>query len=202
MSPGPTYGLITFLIGILLLLAWLYATAGNPRSGTMLKKSLLLFALPIIFSPAGYLTFPLGAWVWIACEEGLKAFASTRERDRLDRFWLVTLFGIWELTVDKPFWGYFLAPQIANWGRVDVGELIYATVLPVLMHTVTAAIYAFTAERRIWVALIASWTLHVAFNEAVNRLGFSPEIMALETLILASMLGWILRRNPWGETPT
>jgi len=42
--------------------------------------------------------------VSIGGEEGLKAFASTREQNRQDKFWLVALFGVWELALDKPFW--------------------------------------------------------------------------------------------------
>jgi hypothetical protein len=186
---------MTFLAGVLLLLGWLYVTAGNPRCGAMLKKSLWLFALPIMFAPGGWLGVHVGMWALVAFEEGLKTFASTREQKRMDRFWLVSLFGIWELMLDKPFWGLFLAQPIAGWGRMEVGGLVYATALPALMHTVTASIYAFAFERRLWLAFIASWVVHFTFNGAVGY--FHPSVPAaiVETVILVIILVGILHSN-------
>jgi len=144
MGPAATYAVVTFAAGVLTLLGWLYLTAGNPRCGAILKKSLLLFALPIMFAPSQLFQFPFGMWAWVAFEEGLKAFASTRERNREDKFWLVALFGIWELTLDKPFWALVLAQSGESWTRSSMIGFVYVTALPVLMHVVTAAIYAFT----------------------------------------------------------
>lgn len=191
MGPGGTFALVTFTAGIILLLGWLYATAGNARSVAMMKKSLLLFALPILLAPAQLFQFPFGMWIWIACEEGLKAFVSTRERARINRFWLVTLFGIWELTLDKPFWALALWHEGETWSRLEIFGLVCATTLPVLMHTVTAAIYAFTFKRALWAAFIASWVLHTAFNESVNYFGLSPTAGFVELAILAAIL-WAL----------
>lgn len=193
MGPGATYALITFLVGVLLLLAWLYATAANPRSGAILRKSVLLFALPIMVFPGGWILFHLGMWASVACEEGLKAFASTRERNRVDRFWLIALFGIWELTLDKPFWGLVFAQPIANWDRVEIIGLVYATALPALMHTVTASIYAFAFDKRIWPAFITSWAVHWTFNEAVHYFDLSVSAAVFETIILGFILVGILK---------
>lgn len=196
MGPGATFAFVTFLAGVLLLLAWLYATAGNPRSGAMLRKSLLLFVLPIMFlSPAELFRFPLAMWALVACEEGLKAFASTREQNRVDKFWLVALFGIWELTVDKPFWGLVVAHSGESWDSLALAGLLYATALPVLMHLVTAAIYAFAFQRRLWAAVIASWCVHTAFNEAVNYFGLSPTAAIIETAVLVIVLIALITRQ-------
>jgi hypothetical protein len=201
MRPGATYAVITFLVGVILLLGWLYATAGNPRCGIILKKSLVLFALPMIFTPGGWLLANVGMWAVVAFEEGLKAFASTREHNRVDRFWLVSLFGIWELTLDKPFWGLVLAQPMANWDRVEVIGLVYATALPVLMHTVTASIYAFAFDKRIWPAFIASWAVHWTFNEAVAYFDLSVSAAIFETVILGCLLAGILTaKRPMEET--
>lgn len=193
MGPGTTYALVTFLAGVLFLLGWRYATAENPRSGAMLKKSLLLFVLPMVLVPVQLLQFPLAMWVWVAWEEGLKAFASSREQNRIDKFWLVTLFGVWELTVDKPFWGLIVAQSIEGWDRLAIGGLIYATTLPVLTHAVTAAIYAFMFQGRLWAAFIASWTIHVIFNETVDYFGLSPMAVIIETAILVAILVGIIK---------
>lgn len=195
MGTGATYAFVTFMAGVLLLLGWLYATAGNPRSGAMLGKSLLLFAVPIMLAPTQLFQFPLGMWALVACEEGLKVFASTREQSRVDKFWLVALFGIWELTVDKPFWGIDVAQSGVSWDRLAMAGFLYATALPVLMHVVTAAIYAFTFERRLWAAFIASWTVHTAFNEAVDYFGLSPTAAIIETTILGIILIGLITRQ-------
>ncbi|HET6943545.1 MAG TPA: hypothetical protein VFH89_15445 [Sphingomicrobium sp.] len=180
---------------MLLFLGWFYATADNLRSGVMFKKSLLLFALPIILSPAALFQFPLGMWVLVAWEEVLKAFASTRERNPIDKFWLVALFGLWELTIDKPFWGFVLARSEQGWDRLALVGFLCATALPVLMHAVTAAIYAFTFERRLWAAFIASWVIHATFNEAASYFGLSLAAAITETAILVAILMAIFSRQ-------
>jgi len=199
MGPGATYALITFLVGVILLLVWLYATATNPRSGAIFRKSLLLFALPMMLFPGGWVLLHLGMWASVACEEGLKAFAAMREEKRVDCFWLVALFGIWELTLDKPFWGLVLAQPIANWGRVEVMGLVYTTALPVLMHTVTASIYAFAFERRIWPAFIAAWFVHWTFNEAVTYFDLSVSAAVFETADLGFILIGVLKAGQPNE---
>lgn len=192
MSPGATYALITFLAGVILLLGWLYVTAANPRCGAILRKSIWLFALPIMFFPGGWVQLHVGMWASVACEEALKAFASTREQRRADRFWLVALFGVWELMLDKPFWGLGLAQSATGWDRVEVIGLVYVTALPALMHSVTASLYAFAFERRIWIAFIASWMVHWAFNLAVDYFDLSVSAAIYETIILGLILTVVL----------
>lgn len=188
VGPGATYALATFMTGVLLLLAWLYANIDNPRSGAILKKSLLLFALPILLWPGFLFRFPLGMFVSIGCEEGLKAFASTREQNQRDKFWLVTLFGIWELALDKPLWGLVLAKSGESWDRLSLIGFVFATALPVLMHAVTAAFYAFALERRLWAACLIGWTIHAAFNETVDYFAPSPVVVVTQTAILIGLL--------------
>lgn len=188
MGVAGTYALMTFGAGVLLLLAWLYANLDNPRCGAILKKSLLLFVLPMVFWPGRLImTLPLGLWLDAACEEGLKAFASTREQSRQNKFWLVTLFGIWELTFDKPFWGLLLA-QSGSWDRLSMLGLVCATALPVLMHAATAAIYAYSFERRPWAAFGASWVVHASFNWSVHHFGESAVLAMLQTVVLVIIL--------------
>jgi hypothetical protein len=71
MGPGATFAIVAVAPCALCLLGWLYATTENPRPGTTLKKSLLLFALPVLFAPAALFQFPFGMWALIAFEEGL-----------------------------------------------------------------------------------------------------------------------------------
>lgn len=193
MGPGVVYASLTFLAGVLALLGWLYATAANPRSGALLGKSLLLFALPIMLIPAKYFQFPLAMWAWVACEEGLKAFGATRERRPADKFWLVILFGVWELALDKPFWGFAIAQSGESWGRLEIVATVCATALPVLMHAVTAAIYAFTFERRLWAAFIISWLVHTAYNEGVEYFPLSAATALINAVALGAILILIIR---------
>lgn len=188
MGPAGTYALVTFATGVLLLLGWLYANIDNPKAGAILKKSLLLFALPILLWPGFLFRFPLGMFVSIGCEEGLKAFASTREQNQQDKFWLISLFGVWELALDKPVWGLVLANSGDISDRLSLMGWVLATALPVLMHAVTAAIYAFALERRLWAALLMSWAIHAAFNASVDYFSPTPAVVVIQTAILIVML--------------
>jgi hypothetical protein len=195
MGVAGTYALMTFATGALLLLGWLYVNIDNPRHGAILKKSALLFLLPMLIWPGDFvLRLPLGVWIDSACEEGLKAFVSTREQNRKDKFWLVTLFGIWELAVDKPFWGLILAKSGESWDRLAMIGIVCATVLPVLMHTVTAAIYAFAFKDRLWGAFVASWMIHATFNWSIDHFGVSVPLVIAQTVTLTIILGGIMGR--------
>jgi len=193
MGVAGTYALMTFATGALLLLGWLYVNIDNPRCAAILKKSALLFLLPMLFWPGGLvLRLPLGVWIDGACEEGLKAFASTREQNPKNKFWLVALFGILELAVDKPFWGFVLAKSGESWDRLAMIGIVSATALPVLMHTTTAAIYAFAFKDRIWAAFIASWVVHVTFNWSVDHFSTSVPLVTVQTVTLVIILAGIL----------
>ena len=195
MGRGPTYALMTLAAGVLLLMAWFYATLGNPRARAMLKRSLLLFGLPLLFWPGPLLLrLPFGVWIAAGCEEGLKAFASTREERPQDKFWFVALFGIWELILDKPIRGLVLAHDAQIWSRLPMAGLVYATALPVLMHAVTAAIYAFAFRGRLWAAFIAAWVVHSIFNETVDHFSTSPDLVITETVILGILLAALVMR--------
>ena len=196
MGPGATYAFATFLVGNLCLLAWLYATAGNPRSTTILKKSSWLILLPMLLTPAPLFTFPLGMWVAVAFEEGVKAFASTREQEAKNKFWLVSLFGVWELTLDKPFWGLVVAQSAGSWDRISLIGFVLATAIPVLMHTVTAAIYAFWFEARLWAAFFTGWVVHTAYNESIDYFGLSPTVQLTQIAILTMLLTALVAGRP------
>jgi hypothetical protein len=200
MGPGATYAAVTFIAGLLCLLGWLYATADNPRSLTMVKKSLWLIVLPMLLTPAPFFTFPLGMWALVAFEEGVKAFASTREREAKNKFWLVSLFGVWELTLDKPFWGLVVSQSAGNWDRGSLVGLVLATTIPVLVHAVTAAIYAFCFECRLWAAFVTSWLIHTAYNESVDYFGISPAVQLTQVAMLTILLLALVAKRPTTES--
>ncbi|MEO1967743.1 MAG: hypothetical protein ABGW87_03385 [Sphingomonadaceae bacterium] len=191
MGTGATYAIVTFLVGVIFLLGWAYATASNPRGGAMLRRSFLVFALPILFVPIQWITPSM--WVLVAYEEGLKWFGSTFEQNDFNKFWLVSLFGIWELTLYKPFIALYYSDQ--NLDRLAIAGLVYVTALPVLMHAVTAAIYAFEFVRKRWLAFLASWAIHFTFNETVTHIRETPIAAAIETVVLAIILAGIVIRQ-------
>lgn len=195
MNAGTAYAVITFLAGVLCLLGWLYATTVLPRSTAILKKSLWLILLPVLLTPASWFTFPLSMWVLVAFEEGVKAFASTRESEPWRKFWLVSLFGVWELTLDKPFWGLVMGQSTESFDRASLIGLVLATTIPVVMHAVTAAIYAFLFECRLWAAFIASWVIHTAFNESVTYFGLSPAVQLTQAACLALLLAGLIAKG-------
>ncbi|WP_156029664.1 hypothetical protein [Sphingomonas sp. URHD0057] len=193
MSQGPAYALMTFCAGLIVLLGWFYAMVDNPRAGAMIKTSFLLFALPILFVPGDTIISKLGMLALVAWEEILKAFASTREKEPLDRFRLVSLFGVWELVLDKPIWALLNSQSITGWSTPGILVLVYATALPVLMHTVTAAAYAFRFDRHLWAAFLFSFAVHSVFNATVDYFGVSLIAVAAETLILLAVLATVVK---------
>lgn len=203
MGPGPTYALTAFLTGILCLLGWLYVTADDPRSTAILKKSLWLIFLPAILNPVPWLGLPLGMWLGILFEEAIKAFASTREQHPVRKFWLISLFGVWELMVGKPFWGLVIAGSGEEWDRLSLIGLSIATMIPVLMHAVTAAIYAFWLDGRLSVAIAVSWAIHAAFNGSVEYFGLSMPVQLTHIICLSVLFAVLLAKRPRPElTPS
>jgi hypothetical protein len=195
MNAGQFYALVTALAGVILLLGWTYLTTGNPRSGKMLIKSVPLFVLPALLLallPAQLVRLPFAMSVGVLIEELLKTAAATTENDRTNRFWLVALFGIWELTLAKPLWGLNHAGAIDDWTNVQLAGLTMAGIVTVLMHSVTAEIYAFKFRGRLGLALFASWALHFSFNESVDVLGVSlvSSLLQLAFLLLLFITLW------------
>jgi len=191
MSPAPTYATMTFAAGIILLLSWAYVTTDNPRSNKLLIKSLWLFVLPgiaIWAVPDAAFRFPLSMWVLVLVEEGLKTFAATTERSRADRFWLITLFGIWELMLAKPMWGLATLETLNGWNGLQMAGLVAAGAVTVLMHTVTAAIYSFHFEKRLPAAFFVSCIVHIVFNESVDLFGVSLPNCLIQALVLLVLL--------------
>lgn len=187
MSAAQFYAVITCVVGMILLLAWLYMTTDNPRSTPMLLKSILLFVLPCVglavISPS-LVHFPLSLWIGTLVEELLKLVAARSEKNQVDRFFLVTLFGIWELTWAKPVWGLSHAVLLVDSTNLQLAGLSAAGLIAVLMHAATAEIYAFRFQGRILLALATSWLIHTAFDESVLLFGVSLIAQSLQLLVL------------------
>jgi hypothetical protein len=202
MSAAQLYAALTCVAGGILLLGWLYVTADNPRSSWILLKSVAIFVLPtvgFVALPERLFQFPLSLWFVALVEESLKAGAAATERNRLDRFFLIVLFGIWELTLVKPLWGLRHAMPLEGWSSLELTGLTVAGIVTVLMHGVTAEIYAFRFHGRLPLALAVSWAIHAAFNESVSLLGVSLMASMLQLLPLLLLFAALW---PTGLRPT
>jgi len=176
MTAGQLYAVVTSITGVILLLVWLYVTTNNARSNEILFKSVFLFVLPgaiLVALPLELFHFPLSMWVVVLIEELLKTAAAATERERMDRFSLVALFGVWELMLAKPLWGLNQAADLESWSNLQLAGLAAAGIVTVLMHAVTAEIYAFRFAGRLGLALLVSWVVHTSFNEAIDLLDVS-----------------------------
>jgi hypothetical protein len=121
---------------------------------------------------------------------------ATTEKEPLDRFWLISLFGIWELMLAKPFAALPTAAYFDEWDRAELLGLSLVASVAVLMHMVTAAIYAFYFRGRLWAALLASWIIHGIFNEIVSVIAPSALVTGL---ILIILIGALMALWPTGQ---
>jgi hypothetical protein len=183
------YPLLTFATGLILLMGWFYVTAANPRAGKLLLKSVGFFVVPAGIAaavPDRIVQLPFSMWVLVLIEEALKATAAATEPEPMNRFWLVVLFGIWELTLSKTVRGVEQFATYAMLTPAQAGGIAAMGVITVLMHAVTAEVYAFRFRGRLAAAFAASWVLHVSFNESVTFLmtSLGPKISASLLLLL------------------
>lgn len=193
MTNAYAFAVMIFGAGFFVLLAWLYVTADNPRSNTLVLKSIGLFVLPgipLALIPPRWLAFPFAALVATFIEECLKAIAAATEENRTDRFWLISLFGIWELMLAKPLWGIGHAGLLQDWTLLELVGLAAGAVITILMHAITAKLYAFRLAGNIALALFVSWVVHSTFNLSVDWLGVSlvacmVQLMPLVLIFLA-----------------
>lgn len=162
--------LITFLLGVVLLLFWLWPTGADSTAIALIGKSIPYFVLlPFALSfPVGIV---IGAFdiptrsVWlivvvaVAMEEPIKFWAARSQPSGIRSFALVALFGIWELMLFKPF--QFSSIDALPW----MTAIIHSLALPaVAMHLFTAAIYAFHFRGRAWLQLTVCMAVHGTFN--------------------------------------
>ena len=190
VSSSLFYAAITFLAGVGFLAAWLYATAENARSTRILVKSVVLFVVPgvaLASVPPRFLHSEMAVFAAILAEEVLKAVASLTENNEYDRFWLICLFGIWELTLAKPVWGITHYNIIENLDKLQLVGLTLGGCVTVLMHSVTAKIYCSRLLRKIGLALIVAWAFHATFDEAVRLFVVSFRELSIVAIVLVAI---------------
>lgn len=205
MEAGFVCSAATFLAGAVTLLGWLYFTTGNPDSTRLLKKSALLFAVPVVLIatislglwdafPGTWLFVLLGFWTTALLQECLKAWASRTESDPINRFWLVASFGVWQLMLAKPLFGLRDGAELHGHDRLGILTVVVLLAAPVLMHVVTAAIYAFSRASRPTQLLLA-WSLHVAYQASVGT-SFAIALTWCVGLLIALAAIWSEATSP------
>ena len=164
-----------FLIGLIALLVWLYPSGADTTALGLLRRSVWFFVLaPLaVFIPWGFLSLALGEQTWILWwigilatvifEECLKLWASRSENSGIRAIALVSLFGVWELMLVKPF--LFLAATAQGWA---LGAELAMAIPAVFLHVLTAAIYGFHFRKRPELQFAICCAAHFGFNVAVS----------------------------------
>jgi hypothetical protein len=211
MSSGALIALCLFAAGAAALLVWLLQTIDNPRRAALLRKSMVFFILPGALLVAIQFVAPLPLIVplhplliillLMLIEEFLKFSAARSEQRPADKFALAMLFGIFELLLSKPIGPLLGGAFYGEWSRWGYVGITLGGLLALLMHSVTAALYAFRFTRRRWVGLIACFALHTTYNMAMLITMGNVWVVAVAAVMLGISL-IVLLPNPDGEAAT
>lgn len=208
------------LVALLLLGAWYLIVRKLRRPPwPLLRVALLFFAsfmagVVLISKIAPILLVPL-ALLWIPLEEILKYRASRPLADRpIDAALAVSLFGVLELGVAKAF---FLAVDesflLNNTDPLQLTGFSLFAAAPVLLHVVTAMIYAFSrmsAARKILLCVAIHWCfnqsrgIYLMFGTEVSPAYFSSAaayaLLAADVVVLI-FVSLALGRILWTRGP-
>lgn len=203
MSSATLLAFALFASGLVSLLLWLALMLGNPRLAPILRKAVVFFLLPgalmvVIPIVAPTLVFPLlvagGALGALALllllvlfEEFLKLSASRSEVRPYDKFAFAMLFGIAELMLSKPLSPLLLGEFMGEWSRWGLVGLVIGGILAMMMHSVTAALYAFKFAEQPWLGLLTCFALHAFYNFVV-MVFFGVTIVVVAAVIFAVFL--------------
>lgn len=151
----------------LIFAAWMVIFRNQDR-GRILVLSLGLFALPIGFLVFDNYVFRL-LWsapfvVIILLEEVLKLVGSRLAKDGREAFALVLLFGLWEVVITKIIRVFFQDKSFHEFLSINHWEYSLVSLMPVLMHGTTAAIYSQFRARSWVIPFTLAFSVHAAFN--------------------------------------
>ncbi len=203
VSSGALLALTLFASGLVSLLLWLALMLGNPRLGPILRKSVVIFLLPtalmiiipIIAPPQLLLPIvmmgPIAVvgilLLFVLFEEFLKSTAARSESRPYDKFAFAMLFGIIELALAKPLMPLVAGELMGEWSRWGLVGLTIGGVLAMMMHSVTAALYAFKFPDKPWLGLLSCFAIHAFYNFLVMVL-LSVALMVIIAFVFAIFL--------------
>lgn len=202
---GKAMPFVTFLLGCIVFFGWLLFTKADETGISILRQSLLWFlllpillliplaiaasivdlALADILPPA--LRYVATIFGMVLFEEAIKLSAARDRRSGIQAFALVSLYGIYELALIRPFmvWGVSASENEIFWFQISV--------LPAMaLHVLTAAIYAFHFRQSPAIQLSICSGIHFLFNIAAlqSNIAYSPIWPA--TIIPLAAAAWLL----------
>lgn len=192
--------IITFLMGALCLVVWLYLTDADATAIRILWTCLLyLLATELveaILSFTADFTFDLNEWTLLGInivllapvfEELAKVLACRPLREPLHRFALVCLFGIYELMLSKPF---TMEQPFSMNGFFESLEAVPA----LFVHGLTAVIYAFYFTGARW----RQWMICIVVHATNNALVFFVGPQAAQIYAAACIVA-VIALFPWAD---
>jgi len=160
---------IGIMIGASLLAftAWLIVFRDQQRT-RLIVTSIWLFAVPItLLVLDNYLVgllWSLPLLAIIALEEGLKLTGSRITQTSRSAFALVLLFGVWEVLITKTLRVLFQGQQFQIFLDQHYLEYSLITLMPLLMHSTTAAVYAVFKSKNWMLPFALGLLVHGTFN--------------------------------------
>jgi hypothetical protein len=174
MDSAKLLSLTLFGGGLVSLLVWLLMVMDGGRAPGLLRKSVVFFLLPgslMVVIPLLIPPFAVGPATFfgilaaaVLIEEFLKVSAARSEARPADKFALICLFGIFELMLAKPLGPLIAGGLFGEWSRLGIVGFAAGGLLAMLMHTTTAALYAFRFTARPWLGLLSCFALHLIYN--------------------------------------
>lgn len=180
--------LVTFLLGVTALLVWLHVLRFNPSTRTIMLSGLwyaflasALLGLAVFFTAMVVRDPDATAFLSIIIlapliEECIKVRAANSLDKSTQIFALISLLGIYELMLSKPL----SMLDATHWSQALIG------IPAVMMHMLTAAIYAFHFEGSRKEQFTISAAIHIVFNAIVLiAAGFSAFPLILVVVLIA-----------------
>jgi hypothetical protein len=190
--------LYAFILGVAALLVWLYVLRLNPSARKIMLSGLwyaflasVIGALAVFFTALVVRNSDATAFVSIIIlapliEESIKVRAANSLSKSTQIFALISLLGIYELMLSKPL----SMLDATHWSEALIG------IPAVMMHMLTAAIYAFHFEGNRKEQFIIAAAIHVVFNAIVFiAAGFSAFLLILVVVLIALVVA-IYRLTP------
>jgi hypothetical protein len=201
LAPQHIYLVFLWIVLAILTLNWMWIFRDLHRSAVF-WRSTWLFGIPIAIFIGDNYTFRELYFIpyiaIIAIEEALKVIGLRTSRGNKQAIALLLLFPLWELLFTKSSATLFGGQEFATFIANSEASYLVISIMPVLMHAATAAIYI-VAGRNYWSASLAvNFMVHLTFNEtrglyvsydAVPSVNFSFLVV---DLIVFGLFWWII----------
>ncbi|PZU57590.1 MAG: hypothetical protein DI547_12975 [Sphingobium sp.] len=180
--------LTTAAVGLIIVMAiaeWL-----DIRPGRLILRSVLFFALPIVLANLLLPAMPalLLRYAVIPFEEALKWRVAEGRPRRAEGLLLVSTFGLWELAITKAMLPTALPGLVWLEPGADLTFAFAVTLIPVVMHLLTAEIYALGRGKGWRHTLLPACIVHLALNS--TRFLYGDGMVATPELVRILMMEW------------